>query len=89
MYIRKEYQLQTIAQKTFIFLFRKGEVDMTRIISFNHTAAWLWTQLYGKEFTFDEALGLLNNHYEGEAEDMKQNLQWWLDSLIKEDVIVR
>ncbi len=89
MYIRKEYQLQIIANKTFIFLFRKGEVDMTRIISFNPTAAWLWTQLYDKDFTFDEALSLLDNHYEGDAEEMKQNLQWWLNSLMKEDVIVK
>ncbi len=89
MHIRKEYQLQTIANKNFIFLFRKDKVDMTRIISFNPTAAWLWTQLYGREFTFDDAFELLDNHYEGDAEEMKQNLKWWLDSLGEEDVIVR
>ena len=88
MYIRKGYKLQTIAGKSFLFLRKDGEVDMTRILSFNKTSVWLWKQLSDIEFTEYEAFCLLSEHYEGDASQMKQNLRWWIDSLIKEDIIV-
>jgi len=88
MYIRKGYKLQTIAGKSFLFLRKDGEVDMTRILSFNKTSVWLWKQLLDIEFTEYEAFCLLNEHYEGDASQMKQNLRWWIDSLIKEEIIV-
>lgn len=89
MYIRKEYQLQTIAGKSFIFLHKSGEVDMTRILSFNKTSVWLWQQLSEKEFTEEEALTLLCEHYEGDISQIRQNLEWWIESLIEEDVIAK
>jgi len=88
MYIRKVYKLQTIAGKSFLFLRKDGEVDMTRILSFNKTSVWLWKQLSDIEFTEDEVFCLLKEHYEGDLSQMKQNLKWWIDSLIKEEIIV-
>lgn len=87
MFIRKEFRLQTIAGKSFIFLRKGDEVDMTRILSFNKTSVWLWKQLEGKVFTEDEAFRLLCDHYTGEPEQIRQNLQWWLRSLLEEGII--
>lgn len=87
MYIKKEYQLQTIAGKNFIFLRKGDEVDMTRILSFNKTSVWLWQQLEGKEFTEEEAFQLLCGHYEGEPEQIKESLKRWLRSLRDEGII--
>lgn len=87
MYIKKEYQLQTVVGKSFLFLRKKGEVDMTRILSFNKTSVWLWKQLTDRDFTEEEAFRLLSEHYDGDATQMKQNLKWWIESLIHEGII--
>lgn len=87
MYIKKELRLQTIAGKKFIFLMRGNEVDMTRIMSFNRTSVWLWEQLQGIIFTEEEAFRLLTDHYEGDSEQIRQNLQWWLKILSEEGII--
>jgi len=87
MYIRNEFKLQTIAGKNFVFLRKEKEVDMTRILSFNKSSVWLWKQLEGKFFTEEEAFHLLTDHYEGDLEQMKKNLRWWLNSLLEEGII--
>lgn len=87
MFIKQKYKLQTVAGKSFIFLRKEDEVDMTRILSFNNSSVWLWKQLEGKEFTKEDAFLVLSEHYDGDTELMKQNLDWWIDSLIKEDII--
>ncbi len=87
MFFRKEFKLHTIAGKNFIFLLKEDDVDMTRILSFNKSSVWLWKQLEGKEFTEEEAFDLLNDHFEGDSIQMRQNLKWWIKSLSDEGVI--
>lgn len=87
MFIKQKYRLQTVAGKSFIFLRKDNEVDMTRILSFNNSSVWLWKQLEGKEFTKEDAFLILIEHYDGDIELMKQNLDGWIDSLIKEEII--
>lgn len=87
MFIKQKYRLQTVAGKSFIFLRKEDEVDLTRILSFNNSSVWLWQQLEGKEFTKEDAFQILSEHYEGDVEQIKQNLDWWIDSLLKEGII--
>lgn len=87
MFIRKEFRLQSIAGKKFIFLMKGHEVDMTRIMSFNKTSVWLWGQLKGITFTEEEALHLLTGHYQGDSEQMRRNLKKWLHILLQEGLI--
>lgn len=87
MRIKKEYKLQSIAGKNFVFLRNDGQVDMTRIISLNASAAWLWTQVENSDFTEDSALQLLKQHYEGNSEEMAQNVATWVETLRKNDFI--
>lgn len=87
MHIISEFELQNIADKNFLFLRKEGEVDFTRIMSFNASSAWLWNQLYGREFSKEEALALLQEHYEGDARQMEENLDRWIDSLVEKGVI--
>lgn len=87
MFIRKEFKLQTIAGRKFIFLIKGGNVDLTRIMSFNRTSVWLWEHLQGSSFTEEEAFCLLTDHYEGDPELIRQNLQWWLKTLQEEGIV--
>jgi len=81
MHLSSSVKLQTIAGKDFIFLKKGNSMDMTRVVSLNNSAAWLWHQLQGKEFTFDEALRMLEQHFEGDQTTMMNSLQKWIDEL--------
>lgn len=87
MFIKKEFELHTIAGNKFIFLMKGDEVDMTQIMLFNKTSVWLWEQLQGISFTEEKALCILTNHYEGDLELIKQNLHWWIKTLTDEKII--
>lgn len=87
MFIKKEFKLQTISKRKFIFLMRGNEVDMTRIISFNKTSVWLWEHLQSITFTEEDAFYLLIDHYEGDSEQIRKNLQWWIKILSEEGII--
>lgn len=87
MLIRKEFKLQTIAGRKFIFLIKGGNADLTRIMAFNRTSVWLWEHLQGITFTEEEAFCLLTDHYEGDPEQIKLNLQWWLKTLQEEGIV--
>ena len=87
MFIRKEVKLHTVAGKNFIFTRNGDQMDMPKIISFNKSSVWLWNQLEGRDFTEEEALELLTDHYSGDTEEIKTNLKWWLNNLIEAGII--
>jgi len=89
MYIKEDSSLQTIAGKSFIFLKSEDKVDMTRILSFNKSSVWLWNELKGKEFTEEEAFELLFNRYDATPQTIRENLKWWIDSLVKMGIIIQ
>lgn len=59
-------------------------VDMTQVFSLNDTAAWLWQQLEGKEFTAQEVADLLCGEYEVDKEtalaDAEELCTQWKES---------
>lgn len=75
------YTLQSITGEHFIFIRKGDRVDMTRIISLSASAAWLWSQLEGCDFTCDDAISLLTEHYEVENNIAVSDVQQWLDFL--------
>ncbi|MBQ8520356.1 MAG: PqqD family protein [Bacteroides sp.] len=64
-------------------------VDMTQVYSLNETAAWLWQQLEGKEFTVADMVETLRKEYEVDEETAKADLselarQWLQAGLARE-----
>ena len=59
-------------------------VDMTQVYSLNETAAWLWQQLEGKEFTVDDMVETLRKEYEVDEEtataDLSELARQWLQA---------
>lgn len=59
-------------------------VDMTQVYSLNDTAAWLWQQLEGKDFTVQEVADLLCSEYEVDKEtalaDAEELCTQWKES---------
>ena len=59
-------------------------VDMTQVYSLNETAAWLWQQLEGKEFTVADMVQTLCQEYEVDEDtataDLTELSQQWLQA---------
>lgn len=59
-------------------------VDMTQVYSLNETAAWLWQQLEGKEFTVADMVQTLCLEYEVDeataTADLTELSQQWLQA---------
>ena len=59
-------------------------VDMTQVYSLNETAAWLWQQLEGKEFTVADMVETLRKEYEVDEEtataDLSELARQWLQA---------
>lgn len=57
-------------------------VDMTQVYSLNESAAWLWQQMEGKEFTLADLVATLCEEYEIDEEtataDLTELTQQWL-----------
>ncbi len=65
------------------------QINFNRIISLNVSAAWLWEQVKGKEFTAEDLKNLLLEKYdvaEDVAErDAKKLVQAWLTAGVIEE----
>lgn len=62
--------------------------DMTQVISLNETAAELWHEFEGKNFTLEDAAKYLVDTYGIEMERALADAQKWADKLISAQVIL-
>ena len=73
----------------YIIVADRENVDMTRVISLNETAAWLWKQAEGADFTAQQLADALCGEYEVAPEkalaDVEKTLRVWQESGLLED----
>ena len=51
----------------------QDQIDMSRVYTLNETAAWLWEQLQGKDFTLADVTALLLDRYEVDEQTATQD----------------
>lgn len=65
-----------------------AQVDFNKLITLNHTAAYLWEQLQGKEFDVTTVAAVLKERYgiseETAAKDAEAICRQWLDNGLAE-----
>lgn len=81
MKLKNDCCLRSVAGEDIIIRSGDTETDLTNLIAFNPTAAWLWRCLSGKEFTEVEATALLLSHYEVDAGTAVRDVRAWLPTL--------
>lgn len=81
MKINPEFKLREIAGETVVV--RQGEAgaDLTRIVSLNASARLLYERLSSKEFTTEEAAGILVAAYHIEADQAARDAAAWVEAL--------
>ena len=81
MKIREEYKVREMAGEHVVIMQGRQGVDMTRIISLNESALYLWNALVGKEFTADDAARLLTERYAIDAATAARDAAAWVGKL--------
>lgn len=81
MKIREEYKVREMAGEHVVIMQGRQGVDMTRIISLNESALYLWNALAGKEFTVDDAARLLTGRYAIDTATAARDAAAWVEKL--------
>ena len=87
MRIKEGFILRSICGEYVVLGEGLAQVNFNKMLSLNNSAAYLWKELEGKDFTLDTMVDLLLENYdvtrEQAAEDVEKLLQIW----IKEGVV--
>lgn len=81
MKIREEYKVREMAGEHVVIMQGRLGADMTKIISLNESALYLWNELWGREFTVDDAARLLTRRYEVDEATAAHDAAAWVGKL--------
>ena len=88
MKTKKGFVLRNVCGENIIVAEGKENIDFTKIISMNETAAYLWKNVEGKKFDSDTLMSLLINEYEVDDatanKDAKNIAKQWIEAGIAE-----
>lgn len=64
MRINQGFELREMCGEQIIIATGVANIDFSKVISLNESAAWLWKQVEGKEFTPETLAALLMEEYD-------------------------
>ena len=81
MKIKSGFELRTICGENIIIAHGVNNIDFTKIISLNESAADIWKAVADRDFTIDDMVNILLDLYEVDEdtarEDSKNLLSQW------------
>lgn len=87
MKIKDGFTLRTICGEHIVIGEGLAQVNFNKMLSLNGSAAYLWEQLKGKEFTAEDAVKLLTDKYEVTPERALEDVKKLLEEWKKQDVV--
>ena len=81
MKFKEGYKVRSIAGENVVIMQGSAGSDMTRIISLNESAHYLWCELEGKEFNLDVVAELLAERYGIDSEVAMNDAKAWVERL--------
>lgn len=89
MRIKEGFELMNVCGENVIVAHGKGNIDFSRVISLNESAAYLWNKVMGKDFTAELLAELLMQEYDVDEttaiDDSKKMMQDWLEAGLTEN----
>ena len=83
MKINEGFELRTVCSENVIIAYGRKNIDFSKVISLNESAALMWRAVLGKDFTADDMAEALMQEYEVDREtaqkDAEAMLQQWLE----------
>ena len=87
MKIKDGFILRTICGEHIVVGEGLAQVNFNKMLSLNETAAYLWKEVTGKEFSKEDLVQLLLDQYEVSAERAAQDVDKLTETWIKEGVV--
>lgn len=81
MKIKSQYKVREMAGENVVIMQGKGTSDLTRIISLNESALYLWGEVESKEFDTQKVAELLSEQYGIDMDIAERDAQRWIDRL--------
>lgn len=81
MKIKEQFKVRQMAGEHVVIMQGKQGSDLTRIISLNESALYLWEAIEGKCFDVDTIASLLAEHYGIDDEVAQRDAARWIDKL--------
>ena len=81
MKIKEQYKVREMAGEHVIIMQGKHGSDLTKIISLNTSALYLWNELQGKEFDTEMVANMLVEHYGIERSLATTDAERWIEKL--------
>ena len=81
MKIKEEIKIRDIAGERVLIMQGRIGADMTKLISFNPTAEWLWNSLIDKDFTEENVVDLLIEQYDLDQDKAIKDAKLWIEQL--------
>lgn len=75
MKIKNGFELRNICGENIIISHGKENINFTKIISLNESAALIWNQLADKDFSIDDMVHILTSEYEVDANTARTDCQ--------------
>lgn len=88
MKIKENFKVRKIAGENLIVNQGATHSDLTKIISLNPTALYLWDELSGKDFTIEDAANLLVEKFKIDKETATKDAGKWIDTMVAEGVFI-
>ncbi|NLV52966.1 MAG: PqqD family protein [Bacteroidales bacterium] len=84
MKIKKGFELKKVCGENIIIAHGVENIDFTKVITLNESAAFLWEKVIDNDFTEDSLVHFLLDEYEVDqtqaADDVKQLVSSWKES---------
>ncbi len=81
MRIKEGFKLRTLCGEYIVVGEGINVVDFNKMLTLNDSAAWLWEQVQGRDFTSEDLVSLLTDKYDVSQErasaDVDKLLQTW------------
>ena len=81
MKIKEQYKVREMAGEHVIIMQGKHGSDLTKIISLNESALYLWNELQGKEFDTETVANMLVERYGIESAIATTDAERWIEKL--------
>lgn len=88
MKLRSDISLRKVGNEYIIVEPSQGMVDLSKVFTLNETAAFLWGELKGKEFTDSDIVQLLLDNYEVEEAQAKTDASTLLQTFREQGLLV-
>lgn len=89
MRLKDGFTLRTICGEHVVIGEGLAQVNFNKMLSLNATAAYLWEQVQGKDFTVEDLVTLLTDKYEVSADQARQDalklVQVWQEQGVAQD----